>query len=163
MLKKVILKDIFEAEEKHIAFNINTEGYNDECFAADVAKRYWPEIEKSGKNKLGEVIPKKVGDKTYYAIVCYSLNDEWKNTREIIKECFDKIETNGEPIATIPIGTSYPDRLTHANFREILQGIQDSKQHIVIYSNKKHHELNKLLEEDGQKTKPLINKPTNLS
>ena len=156
MLKKVILKDIFEAEEKHIAFNINTEGYNDECFAADVAKRYWPEIEKSGKNKLGEVIPKKVGDKTYYAIVCYSLNDEWKNTREIIKECFDKIETNGEPIATIPIGTAYPDRLTHANFREILQGMQESKQDIVMYSNRNIYELQYLIEPEEHNNKSLI-------
>lgn len=159
MLKKVILKDIFEAEEKHIAFSINTEGYNDECFAADVAKRYWPEIEKSGKNKLGEVIPKKVGDKTFYAIVCYSLQDGWDSkTSKIIKECFDKIETNGEPIATIPIGTAYPDRLTHANFREILQGMQESKQDIVMYSNRNIYELQYLIEPEEHNNKSLIKK-----
>ena len=157
MLKKVILKDIFEAEEKHIAFSINTEGYNDACFAADVAKKYWPGLERTDKKELGDVITKKVGDKTYYAIVCYSLQNGWdSNTTEIIKKCFDEIETNGEPLATIPIGTGYAEWLKDANFREIIQGMQESKQNIVMYSNKKIFELKNMIEKDKQKQKSLI-------
>lgn len=77
---------------------------------------------------------KKVGDKTFHALVCHSLNNGWgKNKPEVIRECFDKIPANGEPIATIAIGTGSIGMSDGVDFREVLCGMWDSKQQIILY------------------------------
>lgn len=134
MIVRAVQDDIFNSEAKHIAFAINTEGLNDFGFAGQVSSKYWNELANCGEHELGTVLSKKVGDKTFHALVCHSLNNGWsKNQVEIIRECFDKIPANGEPIATIAIGTGYIGMLDSVDFRQILCGMYDSKQQIILY------------------------------
>ena len=133
MVVKTIQEDIFNTEAKHIAFAVNTEGYNDAGFAGQVSSKYWNELANCGQHKLGTVLSKKVGDKTFHALVCHSLDNGWgENQAEVIKECFDKIPSNGEPVATIAIGTGFIGVISGANFRQIVCGMHDSKQKIIL-------------------------------
>jgi O-acetyl-ADP-ribose deacetylase (regulator of RNase III) len=136
MVVKTIQKDVFETEAKHIAFAINKEGLNDSGFAGQVSRRYWNELANCGEHEIGTILSKTVGDKTYHALVCHSLHDGWgDNQRETIKECFDKIPANGEPIATIAIGTGLVGLLSGASFRQIVCGMHDSEQQVILHGN----------------------------
>ena len=136
MVVKTIQDNIFNSEAKHIAFAVNTEGFNDSGFAGQIAATYWPELENCGEHELGTVLSKTVEDKTFHALVCHSLYNGWgDNQSEIIKECFDLIPANGEPIATIAIGTGLVGMLGGADFRQIVCGMHDSHQQILLHCN----------------------------
>lgn len=135
MINKTGKGNIFDTDCRHIAFAVNTEGYNDAGFAGSVASLGWKELANMGEQKLGSVISKKIGDKTYHALVCHSLKNGWgKNQDEVIKQCFDNIDIDdNEKIASIAIGTGFVGMLTGANPREIVCGMCDSKKNIVLY------------------------------
>lgn len=134
MVVKTIQDDIFNSKVKHIAFAINSEGLNDAGFAGQVSSQYWKELAFCGEQEIGTVLSKTIGDKTFYALVCHSLHNGWgENQAEIIKECFDKIPANGEPIAIIAIGTGLVGLVCGADFRQIACGMHESKQQIVLY------------------------------
>ena len=136
MVIMTIQDDIFNSKMKHIAFAINIEGYNDAGFAGQVAKRYWPELAFCGYHELGTVLSKTIGNKTFHALVCHSLKNGWgKNQREVIKECFDKIPVNNEQVASIAIGTGLAGIVGGADFRQIVCGMHDSKQQIILHTN----------------------------
>lgn len=156
MVIKSVSENIFDTDAKHIAFAINTEGYNDAGFAGQVSSKYWEELANCGNHELGTVLSKIVGDKTFHALVCHSLRDGWgENQSEIIKECFDNIPSNGEPIATIAIGTGLIGMLSGANFRQIVCGMHDSKQEIMLYSNYTLGAVINCYNEEKSKTKKL--------
>lgn len=136
MVVKTVQDNIFNSEAKHIAFAINTEGYNDSGFAGQVSRKYWNELANCGEHEIGTVLSKTIGDKTFHALVCHSLHGVWgENQAEIIKECFDKIPADGDPISTIAIGTGLIGKLSGANFRQIVCGMHDSTQQIMLYAN----------------------------
>ena len=135
MIVKTQAENIFDTEAKHIVFAINSEGYNDSGFAGVVAKRYWSELLYFGNNEIGSVYSKTVGDKTFHAIVCHSLKKGWKNQKEVIRECFDKIPSNGELVSSIAIGTGLIGQMSGADFRQILCGMYESKQNIILYAD----------------------------
>ena len=135
MVVKAVQEDIFNTDANHIAFAINTEGYNDAGFAGKISSKYWNELANCGEHELGSVLSKTVGNKTFHALVCHSLKNGWgENQADIIKECFDKIPSNGEEVATIAIGTGFIGMMTGADFRKIVCGMHDSKQKIVLHS-----------------------------
>ena len=135
MIVSTFNHDMFKTDCKHIVFGINQEGYNDTGFPGEVADRYWKELSKCGKNEIGTILSKKVGDQTFYAIVCYSLNYGWSEDIEtIIQDCFDRLPTNGEPIASVSIGTGFAGVMTGADFRKIIKGMHKSKQQIELQS-----------------------------
>ena len=135
MVVKTVQDDIFNSEAKHIAFAINSEGYNDAGFAGKVSSEYWPELAICGEHEIGTVLSKTVGDKTFHALVCHSLHNGWgDNQAEVIKECFDNIPANDEHIATIAIGTGFVGMMSGANFRQIVCGMHDSKQQIILHA-----------------------------
>lgn len=135
MVIKTIQDDIFKTDAKHIAFAVNKEGFNDSGFAGQVASKYWQELEYCGEHEIGTVLSKSIGDKKYHALVCHSLREGWgDNQSEIIKECFDKISSNGETISTIAIGTGLVGILSGANFRQIVCGMHESQQQILLHS-----------------------------
>lgn len=135
MIIKTDQGDIFKTEAKHIAFAVNKEGLNDSGFAGQVSSKYWEELANCGEHEIGTVLSKTVGDKTYHALVCHSLYGNWGDDQaQIIKECFDKIPSNGDRIATIAIGTGFIGMLSGANFRQIVCGMHDSHQQIMLYS-----------------------------
>ena len=135
MVVKTVQDDIFNSEAKHIAFAVNSEGYNDAGFAGQVSSKYWSELANCGTHEIGTVLSKKVGDKTFHALVCHSLKNGWgENQADVIKECFDKIPANGEVVATIAIGTGFVGMMSGANFRQIVCGMHDSEQQIMLHS-----------------------------
>ena len=154
MIIKTIQEDIFKTKAKHIAFAVNTEGYNDAGFAGKVAFQYWKELADCGKHELGTVLSKKIGDKTFHALVCHSLEDGWgDNQADIIRKCFDKIPSNDEPIASIAIGTGLVGALSGADFRQIVCGMYDSKQKIMLHTGYTMDAIIKCYEEEKAKTK----------
>ena len=162
MVIKTVQKDIFETEAKHIAFAINSEGYNDAGFAGQVSKKYWSELANCGEHKIGTVLTKKVGNKTYHAIVCHSLYNGWgENQAEVIKDCFNKIDTNGEPIATIAIGTGFVGAMSGANFREIVCGMHESNQKIILHAGYTLEAVINCYNEEKQKSKKKTLKQKN--
>ena len=135
MIVKTVNDDIFKTDAKHIVFAINTEGYNDAGFAGVVASRYWEELANCGRHEIGTVLSKKVGDKTFHAIVCHSLESGWGDDQaEVIKTCFDNIPVDGEPVASIAIGTGLIGVLSGADFRQIVCGMHDSRQQIILHT-----------------------------
>lgn len=135
MVIKSINEDILNSDVKHIAFAVNIEGYNDSGFAGMISKKFWEELANCGENELGTVLSKKVGDKTFHALVCHSLKNYWgEYQREIIKSCFDNIPTD-ETIATIAIGTGLVGMMSGANFSQIVCGMHDSNKQIILHSN----------------------------
>lgn len=159
MIIKTNPNDIFKTEQQHIAFAINQEGYNDAGFAGIVSEKYWNELANCGYHDLGTVLTKKVGNKTFHALVCHSLKGKWgDNQNEIIKECFDKIESNGMPISSIAIGTGLIGMLSGANFKEIMYGMHKSNNKIVLHVDNTLEEvldICKQLEQEKEKTKEM--------
>jgi hypothetical protein len=134
MIMKTIQDDIFDTKAKHVAFAVNTEGYNDSGFAGKVSSQYWSELANCGTQQLGTVLSKEVNGRIFHALVCHSLKEGWgDNQAEIIKECFDKIPANGEPTASIAIGTGFIGAMSGADFRQIVCGMHDSQQQILLY------------------------------
>jgi len=156
MIIKAIQDDIFNTDLKHIAFSINKEGFNDEGFAGKVASKYWNDLFDCGNNKIGTILAKTIKGKTFYAIVSYSLIDGWKEKQaEFIKDCFDKIDSKGEEIATIAIGDEFIETMAGSNIKEIICGMHDSKQKIVLYSQYKLEQIIKCYNEYKEKTDEL--------
>ena len=156
MITRTICDDIFKTEAKHIAFALNTEGSVECGFARELSEKYWPELEFCGKNELGTILSKKVGNKTFHALVCHSCANRWNEDQgEIIRECFDKIPTNGEPIATVAIGTGYASifditikKLPNAaDYKQIICGMHDSIQVVFYYGNISLDEIMSIYEE----------------
>lgn len=154
MIVKTNQENIFNTEAKHIAFAINTEGLNDSGFAGQVSNKYWEELAFSGEHQLGTVLSKTIGNKTFHGLVCHSLRDNFgDNQREVIKECFDKIPSNGELIAAVAIGTGLIGQMSGANFRQILCGMHDSEQQIELYANYSLEDVLNIYNEENSNVK----------
>ncbi len=135
MVVRTVQDDIFNSEAKHIAFAFSSEGIIDSEFVWNICKQYWNELENCGEHAMGTVLSKTVGDKTFHALVCHSSRKGWgDNQAVIIKECFDNIPANGEPIATIAIGNGILGRILGANFRQIVCGMHESQQQIMLHA-----------------------------
>ena len=159
MIVKTIQDNILRSNEKHIAFAINTEGYNNDGFAGQVAIKYWPELAKCGEHEIGTVISKTVGNKNFHALVCHSSKNGWGNEQsEVIKACFDKIPANGEPISTIAIGTGYNDIISGADFKQIVYGMETATNNIILYAGYTLDDIESICQENNQENKKLIRK-----
>ncbi len=125
-------QNILKSGAKHICFAINAEGRNTSGFAALIDKEHWPGLSNIGEHKLGTCITHEDNGVYYHALVCHSLEHGWQNMREVIKQCFDAIETD-EEVATIAIGTGVNGLLYRANFYDIFAGMMDSKAKITLF------------------------------
>lgn len=128
--------DIFAAPQKHIAFAVNTEGYNDAGFAGQVSSRIWPKLASTGGNNLGDVLTHKNGSKTYHALVCHSLESGgWDETPRIARECLDKLDVpEGEEIAVVLMGSGPIGMMQGADVNAILVGMELSKKKLIVYT-----------------------------
>ena len=124
--------DILAGNNKRIAFAVNTEGINDAGFAGTIARNYWSELAFCGKHELGTVLSKKVEDIEFFALVCHSLHNGWKNQKSVIQKCFDAIPGD-EPVASIAIGTGLIGILSGADFDQIKSGMEASRKRIILY------------------------------
>lgn len=136
MIVNRVRGDIFAAPQKHIAFAVNTQGYNDSGFAGQVSSRIWPELANTGGNGLGDVLIHRSGDKTYYALVCHSLDSGgWNETSRVARECLNKIDvSDGEEIAVVLMGSGPVGMMQGADVNAILASMEDSEQKLVVYT-----------------------------
>ena len=136
MIVNRVRGDIFTAPQKHIAFAVNTQGYNDAGFAGQVTSQIWPKLANTGGNKLGEVLTHKNGTKTYHALVCHSLDSGgWNDTPQVARECLDKIDVpNDEEIAVVLMGSGPVGMIQGADVNAILAGMEQSKKKLVVYT-----------------------------
>jgi len=157
MIIKATRSDVLKTEAKHIAFAINKEGYNGIGLSGKVLNTYWSELAAYGENEIGTVFSKKVGDKTFHAVVCYSLEEGWEEDQvSLIKRCFDKINVpDGEEISTVAIGTGLIGVRTGADFQQILKGLNLSNKNIVLHSGFTYDEVMKICDEEKEVFKKL--------
>ena len=135
MIVNTTYGDVFKTSNKHIAFAVNTEGFNDAGFAGSVS-RYWPKLANTGPKKLGDVISKKGTNKIFHALVCHSLgNDGWEKTAETVTKCLDSLDVpNDETIAIVLMGAGMFGQLGGANVFSILGGMARSKKRVAVYT-----------------------------
>lgn len=136
MIVNTIRGDVFQTPYKHIAFAVNTEGYNDAGFARAVSFRYWPELANTGGNNLGDVLTKKVNDKTFHALVCHSFGgDGWKLTAETVTKCLDSLNVpDNETVAVVLMGAGVIGQMGGADVFSILGGMARSKKRVAVYT-----------------------------
>ena len=133
MITKVLNEDVFKTPYSHIAFAINTEGFNDAGFAGQVSGRYAPALANTGEKKLGEIVSIKAGEKTFHGLVCHSLKNGWNDAPQAITSCLEKIETD-EPIAVVLMGAGFIGQMSGANVIANAKAIHKANKNIVLYS-----------------------------
>jgi len=136
MIVNTFRGDVFKTNCAHIAFAVNTKGYNDGGFAGQVSSSHWPELADTGGNKLGDVLSKKSKGKTFHALVCHSLGVEgWKNTPQTVTECLDALNVpDDEIVAVVLMGAGAIGQTEGADVFAILGGIARSKKKVAIYT-----------------------------
>lgn len=137
MIASRVKGNIFDTPHKHIAFAVNTEGYNDSGFVGQVSSRYWPQLVNIGKKKLGEVLYHRSGDKTFHALVCHSPRESggWTKTPEMITKCLDSLDVpDDQVIAILLIGSGLAGQMGGADSSAILRGMEQSKKKVVVYA-----------------------------
>ncbi|MBU6323601.1 hypothetical protein KGQ55_02855 [Patescibacteria group bacterium] len=136
MIVKRIRGDIFAAPQRHVAFAVNTQGYNDAGFAGQVSAQIWPKLANTGGNALGEVLNYKSGAKIYHALVCHSLDaGGWDETPRVARECLDKINVpDSEEIAVVLMGSGPIGLMQGADVNAILAGMEQSRKKLVVYT-----------------------------
>lgn len=130
MIKNVQIGNVLNTELGHVAFAINKEGVMDSFVAKQVVKLGWPELEQDVYN-LGSTLSKKIGDKTYHAMVCYSLRSGWQNQSSTIMSCLDQISTDKE--IAVAVGCETVQIQQGAKIKEIKDGMENSKKRLVLY------------------------------
>lgn len=128
--------DIFASKHQHIVFAVNADGFNDGGFAGAVSSRYWPELEDTGPQQLGEVLHKCVGNKTFHAIVCHRLgHDGWNMTPRLVERALDDLEIpQEETIGIVLMGAGVIGRVQGADVPAILAAIARSSKSVTVYS-----------------------------
>lgn len=127
--------DVSQGSERHVAFAVNSEGYNDAGLAGSIAYNYWPELAKTGPIRMGEVLSKNTGKKVFHALVVHSLTEDgWAEAPQYIEACFNELHIpTDEEIASVAMGAGMIGRLSGANPAENLAAMERSNKSIVIY------------------------------
>lgn len=159
MIIKTDKNDISTTNAKHIAFAISAEGYGNSVIATRFINRYWPELTNCGELEIGTVLSKHIGNKTFHALVCYTLENGWEdNQAEFIKECFDKIPANGDIIATYLFGSDFIDIENGADSRNILRGMNESSQKVKLHSDLSMKNIIRLCASSDSRKKYIVTK-----
>ncbi len=127
--------DVTQSPEKHVAFAVNSEGYNDAGLAGNIAYNYWPELVSTGPIRMGEILSKDTGKKVFHALVVHSLNEGWKNAPSHIEACFNELQIpTDEEVASVAMGAGMIGMLSGANPAENLAAMERSNKSIAIYN-----------------------------
>lgn len=136
MIIDMVRGDIFKSPHKHVAFAVNVEGYNDAGFAGQVSSRYWRDLANTGKKQLGDILTRKMDDKTFHAIVCHALTKEgWHYTAVTVEKCLDRIEAPmDEVIGVVLMGGGMIGQMSGADVFAILGSMARVKRMVVVYT-----------------------------
>jgi O-acetyl-ADP-ribose deacetylase (regulator of RNase III) len=136
MIVRYVKGDIFKSPYQHIVFGVNAEGGHNAGFAGDVARRFWPELPTIGKKKLGTILEKTAGGRTFHALVCHQLRDDgWAQTPQLVEKCLNELKVDpAEEIAIVLIGSGFAGYLFRADVQAIMQAMERSNKKLIIYS-----------------------------
>jgi hypothetical protein len=142
MIDKVTRTDIFNTTTKHIAFPINVSGENKSGFVNYIVEKYWPELLETDR-ELGDILYKEIEDRILYALVCKEKDDYWgKDQQELLTICLNKIVTD-DIISLVAIGNCPSDKTNGADIIKIINGVNNSKNQVVIHDGIENSELYK--------------------
>lgn len=135
MIVNRVRGDVFKTPLKHIAFAVNVEGHNDSGFAGAVTSGYWPALENTGGNKLGEVLHHTSKGKTFHALVCHQLkaSNGWAQTPKLVEQGLNSIPGDDE-IAVVLMGSGFIGQLGGADVNAILASMERSKKRVHVYT-----------------------------
>lgn len=127
--------DILASPYTHILFAVNSEGVNDAGFANVVARKYWPELARTGPQELGTVLTKKVeGGRVLHALVCHSLKrGGWKNAQGWVEKCLETLDLPQQS-AILLIGSSQLGLQQGADVFGILGAMARSRHQLIVYT-----------------------------
>lgn len=126
--------DVTQGIEKHVAFAVNTEGYNDAGLAGMISARYWPELAQTGRIRMGEVLSKDSGNKVFHALVVHSLKQGWGEAPCHIEACFNALEIpTDEEVASVTMGGGMIGMMSGADPAANLAAMEHADKQIVIY------------------------------
>ena len=136
MIIDMVQDNVWNTPHKHIAFAVNTEGYNDAGFAGFISTHYWNALANTGEKQLGEIMSYETGKKTLHALVCHSLRGNgWGKAPEAITKCLDALDIpDNEPIAVVLMGIGIVAKKGGANVFHNLKGMALSKKSITVYT-----------------------------
>lgn len=154
MIKETNKNNILKSNYKHIAFPFNQETIIDNELVEFIVKNYWSSLIFCEDHEIGDVIAKKVGDTTFYAMICYSNIDGWMDHQDLIFEtCINKINTDGEELATICIGDQIRDSISGVNLVEVLKGMEKSQNDIVLFTQLELDEIKNIITNKNKQRK----------
>ncbi len=134
MIVERVVGDVFNTELKVIAFAVNTDGNNNTGFAGQVSERFWPELEHTGGNRLGDVLRLEKSGKTFYALVCHEIAlGGWLETPTVVRQCLNSIPGD-EDIALVLMGTGFIGQMLGADVDAILNAIDASDKRVHVYT-----------------------------
>lgn len=135
MIIDMVKGNILKGPEQHIAFAVNTHGFNDAGFAGLVAQE-WLQLAVTGGNEMGEVLEHNTEDATFHAMVCHSLSPGgWDETPETVTACLDALDVpEDEVIAVVAIGAGPIGQMGGADSYAILGAMARSKKRIKVYT-----------------------------
>src|SRR5438445_3318761 len=110
--------NVITGSERHVAFAVNSEGYNDVGLAGNIAYQYWPEFASTGAIRMGEILSKDTGNKVFHALVVHSRlrSGGWKDAPRHIEACFNKLQIpDDEEVASVAMGAGLIGILSDAN------------------------------------------------
>lgn len=126
--------DVITCSERHVAFAVNSEGFNDAGLAGNIAYNFWPELASTGPIRMGEILSKDTGKKVFHAFVVHSLREGWKDAPRHIEACFNELQIpTEEEIASVAMGAGMIGMMSGANPAENLAAMERSDKRIVIY------------------------------
>lgn len=126
--------DVIAGSERHVAFAVNSEGHNDAGLAGNIAYKFWPELASTGAIRMGEILSKDTGNKTFHALVVHSLREGWDDAPRHIEACFNELQIpTDEEVASVAMGAGMIGMMSGANPAENLAAMERSDKSIVIY------------------------------
>jgi len=126
--------DVLRGPEPHMAFAVNTEGFNDAGLAGSISARYWPELAITGPIRLGEVLTKAIDGKVFHALVVHSLEEGWGEAPAHIETGFNALEIpTDQEVASVAMGAGIIGMMSGANPTENIAAMERSTKNIVVY------------------------------
>lgn len=127
--------DVIAGPERHIAFAVNSNGGNHAGLAGSIARNFWPELAKTGPQRMGAILSKESGRKFFHALVVHSLEaNGWEQAPYYIETCFNELQIpTDDEVASVTMGAGIIGRALGANPEENLAAMERSNKSIIIY------------------------------
>ena len=121
----------FTSHQNNLGFNANDAG-----FAGQISSRYWPELAHIGPQQLGTVLTHQGNHRTFYALVCHSLErGGWYTAPQNITTCLESLDLPHDfYLASVAIGYGPVGRMGGADTFAILNALARAPYRFTIFT-----------------------------